>query len=294
LVGTLLTLGVAACSTGAGLQRTPATWNDVVALPAPSAGHRVAYGSDPKQFGDLRLPAGRGPHPLAIMVHGGCWRAEYKLDYLGPLSDRLASAGIATWNLEFRGIGDAGGGWPGTFDDVAMGAAHLRTLAKTYPIDLERVVLVGHSAGGHLALWLAAQRRLSGSNPVTPAVRGVVTLAGIVDLRDYATGAGSCNKAVEPLLGGSAASVPERYAAASPSELLPIGVPVRLLIGALDPIVMPAHNAQFATQARRRGDDVALSLIDGAGHFDLVLPTGPAAERLRRTLESLLRPAPKP
>ena len=122
LVGTLLTLGVAACSTGAGLQRTPATWNDVVALPAPSAGQRIAYGPDPKQFGDLRLPAGRGPHPLAIMVHGGCWRAEYKLDYLGPLSDRLASAGIATWNLEFRGIGVAGGGWPGTFDDVTAAA----------------------------------------------------------------------------------------------------------------------------------------------------------------------------
>lgn len=291
LFGLLIAASLTACSTSAGVQRAPATWKDVVALPAPSPGQRIAYGPDAKQFGDLRLPKGRGPHPVAILVHGGCWRAEYTLDYFGPLSDQLARAGIATWNLEFRGIGDAGGGWPGTLEDVAKGATHLRALAATHPLDLGRVVLVGHSAGGHLATWLAAQHR---SPPLqTQAaplpVRGVVTLAGIVDLREYASGTGSCNKSVEPLLGGSAAQLPERYDAASPSALLPIGVPMRMLIGALDPIVAPQHNQAFAAQARVRGDDVDVLVIDGAGHFDLVLPTGPAAKRVQRAVKSLLR-----
>lgn len=293
LAAALLAICTASCSSGAALQRPVASWNDVVALPAPSVGQRIAYGSGAKQFGELRMPTGRGPHPVVVLLHGGCWSAEYDLDYMGHLADRLAAAGIASWNLEYRGIGDIGGAWPGTFDDVATGAAHVHTLARTFPLDLQRVVLVGHSAGGHLATWLAAARHVAPSHAqhaLAPLpVRGVVTLAGIVDLRDYASGSGSCNKAVQPLLGGSAQTVPERYAAASPSALLPIGVPMRMLIGAKDPIVTGEHNARFAEQARLQGDDVALEVIEGAGHFDLVMPTGTAAKRVQRAIKDALR-----
>jgi acetyl esterase/lipase len=211
---------------------------------------------------------------------------------MAHLADRLAAAGIATWSLEYRGIGDDGGGWPGTFDDVARGAAHLRALAPAHGLDLERVVVVGHSAGGHLSLWLAANRGApltpdAAANPVP--LRGAVALAGIVDLRDYAAGTGSCNQQVVPLLGGTAAQVPERYAAASPSERLPIGVPMRLVIGSLDAIVPPAANARFAEQARTRGDAIELVVVDGAGHFDVVMPQGDAATRVQQAIGDALR-----
>jgi acetyl esterase/lipase len=293
-LATSFALAVAACTSVAPVTAaTPATWDDVVALPAPSRATRIAYGAAPKQFGDLRVPAGPGPHPVAILLHGGCWQAEYDLEYLGHLADRLAASGIATWSLEYRGIGDDGGGWPGTFDDVAAGVAHLRTLAPAHGLDLDRVVVAGHSAGGHLALWLAANRGqpISSGASDAPAIpiRGVVGIAGITDLREYAAGAGSCNQSVVPLLGGTAAQVPARYAAASPPEMQALGVPTRLLIGALDPIVSPAANTRFAEQARVRGDRVDVVVIDGAGHFDPVLPDGPAAMQVQQAIRDLLR-----
>ena len=260
----------------------PATWDDVLALPAASTGERIAYGPAPKQFGDLRVPAGPGPHPVVVLLHGGCWQAEYDLEYFAHLADVLAREGVATWSVEYRGLGDDGGGWPGTFDDVAAAAAYLRVLAKTHRLDLDRVVLAGHSAGGQLALYLAAKR--------TVTTRGVVGLAAIVDLRDYAAGAGSCNQSVVPLLGGAPDAVPGRYVATSPVEMVPIGVPVRLVIGAADAIVPPASNERFAAQARAKGDDVGLATIDGAGHFDVVLPQGAAADAVRRAILALLAP----
>jgi len=271
----------------------PATWSEVLALPAAQAGSRSHYGPGARQFGDLRLPATGKSHPVVVILHGGCWQSAFNLDYIAPLADSLSQAGFATWNLEYRGIGDEGGGWPGTFDDVVAGIEHLRTLARSHPIDLDRVVLVGHSAGGHLALWAADRGGTDSTLPsVTLPVRGVVTLAGIADLRAYAEGEGSCNQAVVPLMGGDAATRPERYAAASPSELLPAGVPMRMLVGAVDPIVPPTHAEAFAEQARKSGDEVEVSMINGAGHFDLVMPRGASHERLVEAIRSLVGAEP--
>lgn len=109
---------------------------DVLTRPAPPADHRLSYGSNEFQFGDLRLPKGEGRRPVAIVIHGGCWMSEYGLSYMGHLSGALAEAGVATWSVEYRRVGNQGGGWPGTFEDVARAADHLRTIAKTYPLDL--------------------------------------------------------------------------------------------------------------------------------------------------------------
>ncbi len=133
---------------------------DILTRPAPPVDHRLSYGTDEFQFGDLRLPKGAGPHPVAIVIHGGCWMSEYGLSYMGHLSAALTEAGVATWCVEYRRVGNQGGGWPGTFEDVARAADHLRKIAKTYPLDLNQVIAVGHSAGGHLALWLAARKLL--------------------------------------------------------------------------------------------------------------------------------------
>lgn len=271
------------------------TWGEISNLPVPAADHRIHYGDDPLMFGDLRLPKGPGTHPVAVVIHGGCWRSENDLTHISHLSAALTRVGVATWTLEYRRIGDKGGGWPGTFQDVATGTDYLRTLAPRFSLDLSRVVLVGHSAGGHLALWLAARRNLPQQSPLfTPdpiRVRAVVSLAGITDLRTFGKDGGYCNASVRMLLGGSIEEVKDRYAQSNPIELLPIGVPVRLLHGALDTIVPVQQSRDFAQKARSKGDDVQVSVIQGVAHFDLIAPFSPAWKTVERTIHSLVSSA---
>jgi acetyl esterase/lipase len=180
---------------------------------------RISYGPDPLQFGDLRLPEGGGPHPVVVVIHGGFWRAIYDLEYIAPVCDALTAAGAATWNLEYRRIGNPGGGWPGTFDDVRAGALHLRGMDRQFNLDLHRVIALGHSAGGHLALRLGSSRGLP--------LAGIVSLAGVADLRK-ACELRLSKDVVADFLAGSPQEIPDRYAQASPIERLPIGIPQRL------------------------------------------------------------------
>jgi acetyl esterase/lipase len=274
-------------------QQKPITWQEIAALPAPAAGMRIAYGTDSLQFGELRLPEGDGPFPVVVVVHGGCWLSQYNLQYMAHLSAALTEAGYATWNLEFRRVGDAGGGWPGTFLDVAQGADFVRELARDYPLDLKQVVVTGHSAGGHLALWLAARRNLPRKSDLHTRkplkVKGVVALAGIADLENYATDNGSCNAAVLKLMGGMPADVPGRYAQASPMRLLPLKVPQRLVQGALDPIVPTAQATAYASRAKSKGDVAEVKLIADAGHFDLVAPQSSAWGSVLESIKEVLQ-----
>jgi acetyl esterase/lipase len=267
------------------------TTRDILNLPTPEADYRIHYGENPLQFGDLRLPKEKGPHPVAVVVHGGCWLAEYNLDHISSFCDALTRAGIATWSLEYRRIGDEGGGWPGTFDDVARGSDYLRELAENYPLNLERVIAVGHSAGGHLALWLGARARLPRSselfseNPI--ALCGIVSLAGVVDLR-RAHEEEICGDSVKRLIGGGPDTMSDRYRQASPMELLPLGVPHRLVQGARDEIVPLSSVEAYLEAGRRTGDDVELIVRKEAGHFELIAPTTAAWRVVRDTLINLL------
>ena len=261
------------------------SWGELTALAVPPPDHRIAYGEDPLQFGELRLPEGVGPYPVVVFLHGGCWRSEYDLAHVSHAGAALARAGVAVWTPEYRRVGDEDGGWPGTFADAADAMAYLEVLAQRYALDLDRVVLAGHSAGGHLALWLAARHNLPAGHPLRATsplqVRGIVSLAGITDLRRYAQGARGCNAAVPLLMGGGPVEQSERYALANPIELLPLGVPVRLLQGAADPIVKLEQASAFVERASAYGEDAQIEFIESAGHFDLIAPFAPAWPAVR-------------
>ncbi len=267
------------------------TAQDLLGLPQPAADETVAYGPAPQQIAELRLPEGPGPHPVVVVIHGGCWQAPWGLDQVRSLCAALAAEGLATWSLEYRRLGDAGGGWPGTFEDVARGADHLRRVAKQHSLDLERVVAVGHSAGGHLALWLAGRHRLPRDSPLRTEsplrLRGVVSLAGIPDLRKGAERS-VCGDSIPRLLGGSPEELDDRVRDGSPAALLPLGLPQRLVCGRLDTIVPLELASGYESAARRAGDRVEVEVLPGAGHFELVDPRSAAWPAVRAAVRALL------
>jgi acetyl esterase/lipase len=200
---------------------------------------------------------------------------------------------VATWSVEYRRVGDDGGGWPGTFQDVAAAADFLRTVADRHHLDLERVVAVGHSAGGHLAMWLAGRRGLPADDPLRGpdplTLRGVVALAGIFDLAAYAAPEG-CGSAVAPLLGSEPDDVVDRLQRASPILLAPMGIPQVLVTGSRDPIVPPEQALSYQRVAAAAGDTVEVREIEGAGHFELVVPDTAAFASVREAVLALVRP----
>jgi acetyl esterase/lipase len=247
---------------------------DLASFAEPPADARIHYGDDPLQFGDLRLPLGSGPHPVAIFLHGGCWLSEYDIAHSSKLTAALAENGIATWSLEYRRIGDAGGGWPGTFEDVARGADHLAAIANDYALDLERVIAAGHSAGGQLALWLAARTEVPAESPFATtsplAVRGVLALAPAADF-DYLYAHQTCDRAVARLLGGSPETFPDRYRWTDPVRFEPGPAPQVVLVGRYDETWSPPAR-RYARKAAARGGDVTLIEAAESGHFEMIDP----------------------
>lgn len=241
--------------------------------PSP-ADFRLTYGDVPEQFADLRLPDTGGPFPAIAYIHGGFWRSQYDLQHAGHICAALTAAGYATWNIEYRRIGNDGGGWPGTFQDVAASIRHLLKIAPDYGIDPAKIGVAGHSAGGHLALWASAIGQIPESSPIwsesLPLVCAI-SLAGVVDLRQ-AWRLKLSGGVVELLMGGSPEEVPDRYAAASPMELIPLGVPQLLVHGVNDEIVPFALSRAYLRAAQTVGDDAALLALEQTGHFEVIDP----------------------
>jgi acetyl esterase/lipase len=228
--------------------------------PPPAADARVAYGPGPQQFGDLRVPGGDGSFPLAVVLHGGYWQATYNLIHTGHLCVAFAQAGVATWNLEYRRVGDPGGEWPAAGDDLELALAHLERL----PFDHDgRTVLLGHSAGGQLALWAAKRSGL-------PAV----ALAPVTDVRDAVARRG-------PESAPARFMAPERFAEGSPLELLPLGVPQILIHGTADDSVPHEMSERYVAAA---ADEAELVTLEGVGHFE---PIDPRSPHFRQTLDAV-------
>ena len=263
----------------------------------------LAYGALPDQVGDLYLPnvpsggssgtpraaagqALRGPArrdgrvPVICLLHGGFWRLPYGREHVAAIAVDLARRGFAVWNLEYRRVGAAGGGWPGTLDDVAAGIDHVRRLAdRDAALDPERVLLVGHSAGGHLALWAA--RRFG-----KVRIAAAAGLAAVADLR-LAHELRCGNGAVADFLGGSPEQWPARYHMASPAEMLPLGVRQLLVHGTHDADVPIVISRSYAAAAAAAGDDIRFVELPDACHMDAVDPASAAHAVLCGWLDAL-------
>ena len=259
---------------------------------------RFTYGPAPTGFAELRVPTGVGPHPVVILIHGGFWRARYGLDLMDRLGDDLAARGIASWNIEYRRVGEPGGGYPGTLIDVATATELLRTIAVDRALDLGRVLTLGHSAGGHLALWLAARHRLpigalgagdaaALTGPEALPLVGAISQAGVADLTaGWRQKLG--NGAVSDFIGGGADAFPERYAVADPALSLPLGIPQVLVHGLLDDIVPPNISERYLATATAVGDDARLRIIPNADHMAVIDPRTPAWAAIVEETQRLL------
>jgi acetyl esterase/lipase len=239
---------------------------DILTLPPPPADHRLPYGTDPNQFGDLRLPKGSGPFAIVMNIHGGFWRAKYDLTHAGHVCAALTSKGVATWNLEYRRAGNPGGGWPGTFEDIASAYRFLPQIAKRYSLNASRIAVVGHSAGGHLALCLAAHE---------PSVTHAISLAGVVDLQQ-AYKLHLSNDAVVEFLGGKPNEVPDHYREADPMRLSVTNAAQILIHGANDDVVPPAFSRHYVEEKKKSQETVTLIEIPKADHFDVIDPRSAA------------------
>lgn len=259
--------------------------DDILSRTPPPADARLAYGSDPNQFLDLRLPpklsSTKPPFPLVINIHGGYWRAKYNLDYAGQLCAALSAKGVATANLEYRRVGNDGGGWPGTFEDLRSAYRYLRQNAAPRGFRADKIVVMGHSAGGQLALCLAAHE---------PEISGVVSLAGVVDLQ-RAYQLHLSNDAVVEFLHGTPAEVPDHYREADPMKLSISHAKQWIIHGASDDTVPPAFSHDYVAEKQKRAgsakEDVHLLEIAGADHFDLVDPQSGAWKRVEETVLGL-------
>ena len=259
--------------------------DSVLSRTPPPFDQRLAYGADPNQFGHLRLPKGRGPHPVAMNIHGGYWRAKYDLLHAGHLCAALTRAGFATWNLEYRRVGNAGGGWPGTFEDVRNGFRFLKEKdnAQRFHLNVSKLIVLGHSAGGQLALVLAAHE---------PELKGAISLAGVVDL-DRAYALHLSHDAVVEYLGGTPAQVPEHYREASPMRVAIPRVRQVLVHGTKDDVVPPELSRDYVKRKSKAGEHVSLHEPAGAGHFELIDPESDAWKTVEKAARGFLLTEPK-
>jgi acetyl esterase/lipase len=248
-IGLLLFLFVSACAPD---PKFGVSWSELGGVPLTPADTVTTYGTHPSQFGEWRFPDRKGPYPVVMLIHGGCWLNAFDLRYMGHLAEALTDQGFATYNVEFRRLGDEGGGRPGTLDDILSAFRSMSAHENAFRLDLSDITVTGHSAGGHLALWLASE---------TDSIRSVVGLAAITDIALYAQGEGSCNQGAKRFLGDA------DPAPVNPTQRPSPAATVHLLSGHEDLLVPASYGTLYASKMNARH-----TILQQAGHFDLVAP----------------------
>jgi len=275
-------LAAAAAGSVGGALAAPMTLDDYLALNGPAPTRHVAYGAAPSQFAELFQPAGAGPFPVAVIIHGGCWTRHFGgITQMRNMAGDLAARGIAVWNVEYRRYDEEGGGYPGMYHDVATAMDRLRTLAPEHKLDLSRIVLVGHSAGGHLAQWAGSRAKLPRSSPLYVAdplpVPVVISLGGLADLRnEQALIKTSCDRDMAQLAGVASAARPDIFSDTSPAEMLPAGVRTVLIHGEFDTISPLRVGQDYARRAQAAGDAAEVLVLPGGSHYDEVAAVSPS------------------
>lgn len=278
----------------ANLYAAPMQLADYLALSGPAPDATLRYGAAPSQYAELFVPPGKGPFPVAVLVHGGCWTKEFGgITQLRNMAGALVRRGIAVWNVEYRRVDEAGGGYPGTYQDMNAALDLLARTARDHPLDLDRLVAVGHSAGGQLVQWLAGRSRIPADSPLFHAgalpVRRVVSLGGLADLRrEAALLKTSCGREVAELAGTPSAARPDVFADTNAGDLMPNGSHTILVTGELDTISPPRVAHDFAARARTAGDAADVVILPGASHYDEVAATSASWPLVLHAIEAAL------
>ena len=252
----------------------PMTLDDYLALDGPAPTARIAYGSAPSQFAELFRPAGKGPFPVVVLVHGGCWTIQFGgIRQMRNVAGALAAEGIAVWNVEYRRSDEEGGGYPGTYHDINAALDKLGAEAANYQLDTGRIVAMGHSAGGQLVQWIAGRSRIAPSSPLFhPAplpVREIISLGGLADLRNEKDLIkASCGRDTAELAGTPSASRPDVFSDTNAAELVPNGSRTVLITGELDTISPPRAAHDYAARVRKAGDRAEVLILPGGSHYD--------------------------
>jgi len=258
------------------------SFTEIQTQPFDSPDDIVKYGEERLQFAEYWHPGTEKP-ALVVLIHGGCWLNEYGLDHVRSLASKLKGNNYAVWSMEYRRVGDSGGGWPGTFEDVIDSINHTGKLKN---INQGSRFLLGHSAGGQLALWAGSAAYFPPASPLRDRLKvrlsGTIGLAAISDLEEYARGSSSCEIVTKQLMGGLPGEQQASYGYASPARLLP-SVPAVLIHGESDGIVNISQSQHYATASAM----VELNSLSDLGHFDMINPNGPAFDQILKALAAL-------
>ncbi|UGQ46901.1 alpha/beta hydrolase [Massilia endophytica] len=275
-------LCAAAVAGSAASAAAPMTLQDYLALDGRQPDRRIAYGAAPSQFVELFKPQGMGPFPVVVLIHGGCWTVQFGgIRQMRNMASDLAAQGIAVWNVEYRRHDEAGGGYPGMYQDVAQAVDLLKQEAQASQLDLGRVVAVGHSAGGHLAQWAASRHRLPSWSPAWVKdplpIPSVISLGGLADLRLQASLIkSSCERDTGQLAGKPSAQRPDVFLDTSPAEMLPARIHTVLIHGEHDNVSPLSTGEAYAQRARAAGDTATVLMLPGGSHYDEVAATSPS------------------